>query len=326
MNDTPREPVCLHCGTPRPADVPTCPNCGHGWVDERISDDSKTDGAAAVAGAGTGATAAAAAKEGGEGAPPFDDTGEFTFDDWTLPPERPRSKAIWLIPIMLLVAVAIVWGLVFLDSDPAPTTTIAALTTTTASATTTEATTTTSASTTSTAPTTTLAPFPPPNAWPPDGDPIAIADLPLKAAGIGDFDFGTSVADVASRFSATFGEAESAGEGGRCDQEAYWLQWGDLMAIFDGFEPDATFIAYRNEDLGSDIALGLTTLSGLAVGDTVGDLKQIYSTFTITFEVIDGQDHFRLVDGAELLLWGPVSGTTDDDLVEGIYSPTPCDG
>ena len=65
-------------------------------------------------------------------------------------------------------------------------------------------------------------------------------------------------------------------------------------------------------------------LSGLALGDTVADLQRIYSSFTITFEIIDGQDVFRLVDGSELLLWGPVTSTAPDGIVTGIYSPGPC--
>ncbi|MGI9528921.1 MAG: hypothetical protein ACR2NG_04360 [Acidimicrobiia bacterium] len=77
--------------------------------------------------------------------------------------------------------------------------------------------------------------------------------------------------------------------------------------------------------MGSDTELDLATLSGLELGDTVADLKQIYSSFTITFEVIDGQDHFRLLDGGELLLWGPVTSSDNDGIVLGIYSPTQCD-
>ena len=42
----------------------------------------------------------------------MDDTGEFDFDDWTLPPEQPRSKAMWIIPILLLIAVIVV-GIIF---------------------------------------------------------------------------------------------------------------------------------------------------------------------------------------------------------------------
>ena len=108
-------------------------------------------------------------------------------------------------------------------------------------------------------------------------------------------------------------------------EEGYWLQWGELQATFDGFEAGSVFVSYRYEDVGLETSLGLATLSGLSLGDTVATLKQIYSGFTIAFEVIDGRDHFRLLDGAELLLWGPVSSTNDDGLVEGIYSPSPCD-
>ena len=122
------------------------------------------------------------------------------------------------------------------------------------------------------------------------------------------------------------GEAELSGVDGVCGpEEGYWLQWGELQATFDGYEDGSLFVSYRYEDVGLETSLGLATLSGLELGDTVATLKQIYSSFTIAFEVIDGRDHFRLLDGAELLLWGPVTSTDDDGLVEGIYSPSPCD-
>jgi hypothetical protein len=261
----------------------------------------------------------------------MDDTGEFGFDDWTMPPERPKSKARWLIPIILLVAVIVVWILVFLDGGSATetTTTVAETTTTVAETTTTVAeTTTTVAETTTTVAetTTTVAAFPPTSAWPPLGDPIDTAELTLKADGIGPLEVGAPLAEVAGRLTASLGEAERAGVDGLCPTgEGYWLLWGDLKVIASGFGEGATFVSYRYEDAGSDTDLGLTTLSGLALGDTVADLQRIYSQFTIAFEVIEGKDHFRLVDGGDLLLWGPVSSTEADGIIEGIYSPGPCD-
>jgi hypothetical protein len=322
----PNDSVCIHCGTSRPVDEELCPNCGKPWIDEKVDDlepvpapPGGDDTGAQEAGA---AAAAVAATTDG-----LDDTGEFSFDDWTMPPEKPRSRAKWLIPIILLAAVAVVWGLVFLDSDGSPGTTIAAPTTTEASATTdapADDTPTTTAPETTT--TTTTIDYPPPSAWEAVGDPIDTADLTLKATAIGPLDFGTSIEEVAGRLTASLGTADESGVDGLCPpQETYSLQWGELLAIFDGFEPDALFVSYRYEDLGSDTEMGLATLSGLELGDTVGDLKQIYAQFTITFEVIDGKDHFRLLDGGELLLWGPISSTADDGIVEGIYSPSPCE-
>jgi hypothetical protein len=335
MTDTSSHlPVCIYCGTPRPADETMCPSCGKPWIDGKIPEASTTEpddvkGAVAV---GTAAAAARSQPPNTEKAPPpvpppsIDDTGEFGFDDWTLPPEKPRSIARWLIPIVLAIAVIVVWGFVFLDRTGTPGTTVASATAITNPQTsTTQLTSTTVPRTTTTSQTTTQIPFPPPASWSPVGDPIASDDLTLRAAAIGPLDIGEPIEDVAGRLTASLGEAEAAGVDGVCPpEESYWLQWGDLLAIFDSSEPDGTFVSYRYEDIGSDTHLGLTTLSGLELGDTVADLQQIYGQFTITFEVIDGHDYFRLVDGGELLLWGPVTGTDSDDLVEGIYSPTPC--
>ena len=71
----------------------------------------------------------------------------------------------------------------------------------------------------------------------------------------------------------------------------------------------------------------MTTLSGLALGDTVADLEGIYPGFDITYREVDGALSFVLVrsDGATLL-WGPVSSGDADGTVDGIYSPMPCDG
>lgn len=344
-------PVCVYCGTPRPADESSCPTCGRAWIDVRV-DDGDEAGAAGVAAAGAAASEAvperaepATEAESADPAPPtedttptvpivpppmpgaLDDTGEFSFDDWTLPPEKPRSRARWIIPILLLIAVVVVWVFVFVDRGTTPTTTVAAAPTTTEATTTTVATTTTTVpeTTTTTAVTTTTTAVPPPSVWPPVGDPIPADELDLKAAGIGPIEIGTGIEEVAGRLTASLGEAEASGDDNLCPVgEAYWLQWGELRAVFDGFESGATFVSYYYEDVGSETSLGLTTLSGLALGDTVEDLLRIYASFTVAFEVIDGVEVFRLIDGAELLLWGPVTSSDPDGIVEGIYSPGPC--
>ncbi|MGI9666694.1 MAG: hypothetical protein ACR2N2_06270 [Acidimicrobiia bacterium] len=316
-------PVCVHCGTARPADEPVCPNCGKPWIDERVDPDAGV--VPSPAGTDEAAAAGAAVIAGGA----LDDTGEFAFEDWTMPPEKPRSKALWLIPIVLLAGLAVLWAMVFLDSDQATTTTVEAAPTTTVVETTTTVsdTTTTSPETTTSTSTTTTVPWPPPSAWSPVGDPIPAEDLPLMAAGIGDLDFGQSIEDVAGMLTASFGEAELSGVDGVCGpEEGYWLQWGELQVTFDGYEAGSTFVSYQYEDVGSDTSLGLVTLSGLALGDTVETLKTIYSQFTITFEIIDNRDYFRLLSAGELLLWGPVTSPENDGIVEGIYSPSPCTG
>jgi hypothetical protein len=47
-------------------------------------------------------------------------------------------------------------------------------------------------------------------------------------------------------------------------------------------------------------------------------------SYTVSFEVIEGKDFFRLSDGGDLLLWGPVTSTDPQGTIEGIYSPDPC--
>ena len=148
----------------------------------------------------------------------------------------------------------------------------------------------------------------------------------MKASGLGEIQLGSSLADVSGRLVASLGLAESAGDSDLCQpEEAYWLQWGPLRVIFDGYEPNSQFVSYRYVESEDGVAtVPLRTLSGIGIGDSVAGLQSTYDFYTITFEVIDGQDHFRLVDGGELLLWGPVSSTDSTGTVLGIYSPTPC--
>ncbi len=322
-------PICIHCGTARPADETLCPNCGKPWIDVTI-EQPPTASAAPTPPAAVGATTpptapppvpAPAAPE------PRHDTGEFGLDEWTLPPEPPKSKAIWAIPVVLLVGVVGFWVYFGFINGSGTTTTLAAVeTTTTQVDTTTTAPDTTTTSDTSSTTTTTLPPFPSASAWPAVGDPIDQADLGLKAGGIGPIDFGAPLPEAAGILVSSLGEAEAAGIDDVCEPgEAYWLQWGPLRAIFDGTDTDATFVSYRYEDTGAGTAaVDLATLSGIRLGDSVEKLRETYVSYTVTFEVIEGADHFRLVDGSDLLLWGPVSSTDPDGTIEGIYSPSSC--
>lgn len=326
-------PVCIYCGTPRPADETLCPKCGNPWIDVSVSD--ATDPAATGAGVAS-AAAAAAVGDGVPTDPPppvgIDDTGEFDFDSWTLPPEPRPSRARWFIPIVLLIGVVVLWAFVFVNRDGAtPPTTVVALDTTTttqqATTSTTQPSSTTAASTETTIATTTTLVYPPADSWDSIGDPIPIAELGLRASGIGPIAFGSPLVETAGALAASLGSAQLAGfDSDQCaSQEWYWMTWGDLRAIFDGYADDAIFIGYRyenTEDQPSDPIL--ETLSGVRLGDTVAVLQSTYGSYTVSFEIIDGKDHFRLLDGGELLLWGPVSSTDPDGTVEGIYSPDPC--
>lgn len=330
MTDTSSNlPVCIHCGTPRPADETLCPNCGKPWIDVSISDATPTTGEVAVA----AATASTDRQSASEPPPPpsSDDTGEFDFDDWTLPPDPKPSKAKWLIPLLLLIAVVSLWALVFVDRDATDTRgTVAAADTTTTLATpstTALGTATTQPQTTTSSTTTTTVAYPAAGAWETTGDPIAVPELKLKASGVGPVTFGSSITDSAGAFVASLGQADASGlDSDLCaSEEWYWLEWGGLRAVFDGYTDDARFIAYRYENAGQDESSPmLETLSGIRLGDTVESLQATYTSYTVSFEVIDGKDHFRLTDGGELLLWGPVTSTEPQGTVEGIYSPDPC--
>ncbi|GMR02966.1 MAG: hypothetical protein BMS9Abin20_1322 [Acidimicrobiia bacterium] len=322
-------PICVHCGTPRPADETLCPTCGKPWIDTSIEEASApTPPAATVVDAEAGRSPVPPVVP----PPPLDDdTGEFSFDDWTMPPERHRSVMVWLAPLLILVVAAGLWAVVFLDAGSVPsTTTVAASGNTLPPVTTSTSSPQTSTSTQPITTTSTSAPaaalFPPPSAWPPQGSPVDPSELMLKAAGIGPIDIGAPIGEAAGILTASFGEAEAAGIDGLCPpDESYWLQWGQLTAIFDGSGADSKFVSYRYEEADAPNSdLGLTTLSGIALGDTVADLQSTYTFYTISFELIASKDHFRLSDGGELLLWGPVTNTEPTGVVEGIYSPSPC--
>jgi hypothetical protein len=295
-----------------------------GRTNDATSSDTSED--ATVADSGTSAAEQAHVAATPPPPPPFgpDDTGEFAFDAWTAPVEEDQgaNKKAWLVPAGITVAIlGAIAFLVFGNSSTSPTTTIVAVDTTI-----TPVTTTALASTTTQASVTTVIAFPLPGDWPSKGEPIDTADLTLKQSAIGPIDVGTPISDVAGRLTASLGEATASGIDGLCPpDESYWLQFGQLTAIFDGFDSSSVFVSYRyDEPQGTDPDLGLETLSGIAIGDTVDDLINTYTQFTISFEIIDSKDFFRLSDGGDLLLWGPISSADPAGLIEGIYSPTVC--
>jgi len=345
-------PVCVYCGTARPADETLCPTCGKPWIDTTIGsttpavvappemDEGDDTEDLPIVPPAVPPTADPSSSESGQDdtsesaviVPPpplLSDDDDFSFDDWTdEPSEKSRSAAVWLIPLLIAVAAGVVWVIVFLDSPSVPvTTTVAAAPTTTAPTTsTTIATAGTAAPTTTTTPAAAPPTFPGPSTWPPLGEALAADEFAMKASGIGPLDIGMPIEEVAGLLRASFGEAIAAGIDRVCPpDETYWLQWGDLMVIFDSQNPGAEFVSYRNEvSEVSGPTLGLTTLSGLKVGDTVSDLRDTYQAYTISFELIDSTPYFRLQAGGDLLLWGPLSNVEADGVIEGIYSPSPC--
>jgi hypothetical protein len=180
---------------------------------------------------------------------------------------------------------------------------------------------------TTTSSTTTTIFFPAADSWDAVGEPIPIPDLTLTASGIGPIDIGSPITEAAGALVSSLGAAQGAGVDSNTCPEAdwYWLEWGDLLGLFDSYTPGAEFIGYAYETDGtSEPDPVLETLSGLRLGDTVETLHRTYASYTVSFEVIEDKDYFRLSDGGELLLWGPVTNTAPQGTIEGIYSPDAC--
>ncbi len=329
-------PICIHCGTSRPADETLCPTCGKPWIDTKIEppDNSTAEPPVTPADTADPADTAELPSTPAPIIPPpaaLDDTGEFFFENWTDPPEEKRRRtAFWLIPVLLVAAAAAaVWVVVFVDAGATSTTTTAAALPETTTSQAASTTTTQTESTTTTIPTTTttVVSFAQPSDWESQGPAIATTDLTLKAAGIGPISIGSPARDVAGALTASLGEADRAGLDELCPgKESYWLQWGALRAYFDGDADDSVFLEYRYEDNDAvEPHAILMTLSGVALGDTVADLQSTYDSYTVSFEVIDSRDYFRLSDAGELLLWGPITDTEPGGTIEGIYSPSSCE-
>ena len=173
----------------------------------------------------------------------------------------------------------------------------------------------------------------------PTGDPIPVTDLQMSAVGLGTLDFGDNSMEVLGKLAATFGDPTQdtgffvgSGSWGECAGEAIRVvQWGPLNIVSRGEAAGAEFISYRLNlkygGLTSDTT-DIQTLSGLRVGDTVGQLKEVYANFNLQF-VVDPDDglvfELREAPTADVLLWGPVDSQDDDATVTGIYSPNSCD-
>lgn len=319
-----REGLCIFCGTSRPVTKPICPQCGRTWIDTKIGEELP---------ALTPEIVAASAEER-EAAAKGETPAEFE------PPARRRPWGLLIGAAVALVAIAMVFFGVFdseEDSEEAlaigTSTTVAVDTTvvptsTTAGSTTAPATTaTTSTTSTTTTTTTTLPPIEP------EGDPIALENLTLGAFALGPLTFNAD-AEYLGRLVASLGQpdarVDTGIESGLCpDDTGSAYTWGALTAIFRIEGEREILVGYRHDETGTDHPTqAITTRSGLTLGDTIARLDAIYLQSGLAFETIDGAPVFillRSTDGATLL-WGPVSSTEQDGLVEGIYSPHACDG
>ncbi|MEZ5175371.1 MAG: hypothetical protein R2823_04115 [Acidimicrobiia bacterium] len=193
--------------------------------------------------------------------------------------------------------------------------------------------------TTTTTPTT----LPSTDPYAPVDPPIPAEDLKMKTDGlrvndndIPDIVFGTD-ADVAiGRLVASFGDPVDTGWQTSTDQ--WGVCAGDLERIltFETFAAIVTktggqeiFNGYRNDLNYGDIQSPpseIATLSGLKIGDTVGDLQDIYSGEVVTFGTNPklGSTFTVTSSSGTVLLWGPVQGEDPDDRVIGIYAPDVC--
>ena len=181
--------------------------------------------------------------------------------------------------------------------------------------------------------------------YPPVGDPIPVEDLKLKADGFkvtadgrANIEFGIDADTAIGQLVASFG-ASTQDSGWQVSTEQFGVCEGDFERIvyFGPFaaivtKPDGTeiFNGYRSDLQFGDLtnpAASLETLSGLKIGDTVADLKSIYSGEKVEFSTDPKLGEIYQVIGGStgnLLLWGPIDGTADTDRVIGIYAPDVC--
>ena len=181
--------------------------------------------------------------------------------------------------------------------------------------------------------------------YPPVGDPIPVEDLKLKADGFkvtadgrANIEFGTDAETAIGQLVASFG-ASTQDTGWQVSTEQFGVCAGDferivyfgpLAAIVSKPDGEEIFNGYRSDLQFGDLtnpAASLETLSGLKIGDTVADLKSIYSGEKVEFSTDPKLGEIYQVIGGStgnLLLWGPIDGTADTDRVIGIYAPDVC--
>ena len=173
----------------------------------------------------------------------------------------------------------------------------------------------------------------------PVGDPIPIDELTMSSNDLGPLEFGDPGSEVLGRLVATFGDPSDDtgfiignGTWGECPGDTIRIvQWGPLNVVTRGTAEDHVFASYRLDLRYGGInspTTDIRTLSGLQVGDSVGDLETIYAGFVIEYTAHPSAGivfELRSERGGDLLLWGPVESPDDAALVTGIYSPDSCE-
>jgi hypothetical protein len=259
----------------------------------------------------------------------------------TPPAGPPRSPLLTGLIIGLLLVALSVAVFQLLRPDPGATAGDTTTTTTPGETTTTgpdDTTTTTEGGTTTTLPAS--------DEYPAVGDAIQVSQMKLITDGIRindndipDFEFGQPAGDIIGRMRASFGAPDedtgwqvSTGQWGVCEGDLERIvRFGPFAAIVALVNNEDTFAGYR-QDLSrgglNSPTTDLETLSGLKAGDTVGTLKELYgSSQSVSFStntLLGTVFELRATESNELLLWGPVRGEEDTDLVIGIYAPDAC--
>ncbi len=261
----------------------------------------------------------------------------------TTPPAQPPGSPLLtgLIIALLLVALSVA---VFQLLSPDDSGTAAETTTTTVAGETTT-TTVTDGETTTTAVDTSSTTVPAGDPFEPVPPAIEVDRLKLITDGlrvndneIKDIVFGDDAPTAIGRLVASFGDPTqdtgwqvSTGQYGVCagDLERVVL-FGPYAAIVTKPGGQEIYNGYRHDLTYGDLAnpaAALETLSGLAIGDTVADLRSIYAGEAVTFSTDPKLGLIYEVRGStsgSLLLWGPVEGEDDADRVIGIYAPDVC--
>lgn len=174
--------------------------------------------------------------------------------------------------------------------------------------------------------------------------PIPASKLKMRTDGLGVMDndikdivFGMEADLAIGRLVASFGQPTDTGWQTSTDQWGVCAGELERVLTFETFAAIVTkaggkevFSGYRNDLSFGDINAApatMETLSGLKIGNSVGDLKNIYSNQVVTF----GSDAklgptYTVTSAATgaVLLWGPVQGEADSDRIVGIYAPDVC--
>ena len=163
---------------------------------------------------------------------------------------------------------------------------------------------------------------------------MELDDLELGATQLGPLQFGDATVDAAGRLVTALGQPDTyfeiGEEFGLCPTETgRAILWGPLTAIFRDENGTEVLVGYDLTDTDTNAdshpAGQLQTLSGIAIGDTVGDIDSAYSS--VAYQTNDGRAIFLILStkDSRTLIWGLL--TTDDPAaVLSISSPRPCDG